>query len=1067
MPCCERSARSLVVTADVMSEPTCAAASTKNESRRTSAPRTRRLGLRCRQGYALIVVTVSTLLIVVASVIALALARESGIAAIAETRTASAYSAATTGVQWMLANLSSPSGKATCLAAAVARPGTPTSTRSGDKRIYRFDPEGRFAGIPSAPPPPGTSTQDWTALGHAHYALLAATDPLDPVNSVLVRSMGIDGTAQVVLETNVSVSPVQSLPSGLTGCFPASFQMSLRQEEGPVDYAGRFRLDGTLGFPLALSAEHNRVNGLARLPDAPVTVLVDPDDKQGVRWRGQQNLRALVPAAGVENIFGGTRTRNFVSDGAEPQAGWLYNPFLSNDPRIVDVFELTNMRGLGLGAGGGLFSGAPGAVFDTTSPGVTNPRGLPLVAFASAPAASATTTAQGGFLAQSAWATAGDDVARRGFYGCSNLGGADGTLNDATNVCLVGTTSDTGSPDWSAASVLQSGRAWAVLQAVVRQCTGSGSSINVVDGTPWWHPTRNPNGVRCANGFEWLENVAACLVVPRAAALAAGRATHALRDDNPYSVHEEFDDGDDNNNLAGCHPACVVATDVNGDGDIDDDDRPFRSVCLNLDAARVATYGPGMLVTRLQSTPGDVSSAAFANTVETNDAAIATTPVDRRNRTSMRWTAYNETTPAAPDVHDTSETKATRFKGRDGVVRIGGVVQERGNPALIARLDMSDRGPLGTCEQNCLAYGFGKDRTYGAHRSLTTTHADLAPHEAPPSEVVLGSQSRGGSKNDPHCVAEVPSHTSAGTPVLQHCNWDADDDGFLDRVSFALHSAYREECVGRHDGIAWAPAFDVSSNNDALAQGGGCTNDLPARHPDTAPAVVTPFCEDGSESALRAEVDRLAVAAQSVRPSALNNTTGRLTAGDGWWGGASCHMGQGVTFDGRPHDSMTPHIGSLRGLREDDTDAQGRPDYWIEDECPTPVVLKVDSSANLNIGKVCGCGILMLSGQSLNLGSDSHLLWRGLVVWTLKESGRQLKLSGNLDSTLIVDGGLLVLGTKGMQIVVEKSDLKKSGSGLIISPLSVAKQMYRYNPRALTDAFAVLPRPLRAMRRVR
>jgi hypothetical protein len=1010
--------------------------------------------VRRQRAYALLFVVMATVLVVTATTIALSMARDSSIAAVHEQRVAAAHAAATTGLQWMLANLSSTAGRQTLLAAAAASPGRPVAVSPGPSHIYRFDADGLHAGIPTPPPPAGTTTADWQAHGAAHFGLLAGIDPLDGVQGVLLRAIGVAGAAQVVLETNLQVTPTQNLPSAVTGCFPSNFRLGFFDQEGPYDYTGNFRIDGAAGVPLAFSVEHGRVNGLARIADAPVTVVVGPDEPVGVRWRGHQNLRSTQPASGVHNIFGGVRPTNLLRDGTMPSVDWRLNPFLANDPRIVDVVGTGALHGLGLGDGGGVFTGRPGAVLDTGL-GATRPRGLPLIAFFSAPSSSSTTVAQGGLLGQSAWATAGDVDARQGFYACYNAGGSDASLNDATNVCLVGATAATATPDWRATAVHRSGRAWGFVQAVLRQCTGSGNAINPVDGTPWWHPVDNGNGVRCANGFEWLENLAACLIVPREAARVAGRGTNALRDDNPAaSGTREFDDGSDDNNFSGCHPACLIATDVDGDGDSDDDDRPFRSVCINLDAQRVATYGPGMLDTRLMAVPGDRASSVFR-----------TIPEAAANATAHRWTDHN-LARGVPDVADVTDTKASRFVGRDGVVRIGGVVQERGNPALITRLDMSDRGPLGTCEQNCLAHGFGQDRTYGEHRNGTTSHGTSAPRDATTADVALGASSRAGTAADPHCVAAVPQHVASGTPVLQHCNWDHDQDGFLDRVSFALHSAYREECAARKDGLAWAPAFDISPNNEALLAPGGCSNDLPGRQVDSEPVALTPFCDGQVDTDLRADVERIVAAAQTITPSSLNRT-GNLTDGNGWWGGARCHMGQGITFGGVRHDQLTPHSGHLAGLDPADTDRLGRPDYWIEDTCPRPVVVRVASSANLTIGQVCGCGILILPSQTLTLGSNAHLLWRGLVLWELKQAGRELQLAGSNDSTLVVDGALLVTGVGAMQIRIDKA---VTTPGSVVDRTRVTgtvKQLYRANARAVSDAFAAVPLPLRATRRVR
>jgi prepilin-type N-terminal cleavage/methylation domain-containing protein len=409
----------------------------KRETEHESAPRAKSPS-RTSRGYALMLVVVSTLLVVTASAIALAVAREGSIAAINETRAASAHAAATTGLQWMLTNLSSAGGKSAVVQAATASMGTATRVLPGPKNLYRFNPDAQYAGVPTTPPAVGTSTADWTAFGNGHFGLLGGIDPLDQTRSVLIRSIGVVGNSQIVLETNLQLTPTQNLPSGITGCFPSNFQMTFYDQEGPYDYTGNFRMDGTLGVPLAISADHDRINGLARTPDATITIAADATYRQGVRWRGQQNLRSTTPASGVSNIFGGTRSTNFFSDGTGPFTNWASNPYLSNDPRLVDLFDTADMRGLGLGPGGGLFTGVAGATLDTTSAGVIRQRGLPLIAVTSAPSAAATSAANGGFLGQSAWATAGDDSARKGFYGCFNAGGTDATLNDATNVCLHG-----------------------------------------------------------------------------------------------------------------------------------------------------------------------------------------------------------------------------------------------------------------------------------------------------------------------------------------------------------------------------------------------------------------------------------------------------------------------------------------------------------------------------------------------------------------------------------------------------------------------------------------------------
>jgi hypothetical protein len=1058
---------------------------------------------RPRRGYALMLVVVVTLLVVTSAAIALAVARESTQAATNEARGASAHAVATTGIQWALTNLSSTGGKAAVVQAAVAAAGTATSVSPGPVNVYPFNADGQYAGIPTAPPAVGTSTANWTAFDDGHYGLLAAVDTLDPTRSVLIRVIGVVGTAQSVLETNLQLTPTQNLPAGMTGCFPAGFQITFYDQEGPYDYVGNFRIDGTLGVPLAMSSDHDRINGLARLGTSSTPAFDATVYPRGVKWRGQQNLRAAcnttnqtcAPSANrVQNIYGGSRiaqngfAANFIHDSAAPFSGWEKNAYLSNDPRLVDVLELANMRGLGLGRGGALYTGRAVSAL-ITGASVSRTRGLPLIAFNDAPSVftdSPTGCTAGTdcdvLLGEAEWAGQRDDQARKGFYACDNHS-AGAPRNESVNVCLVGKPTDGGTtePDWTDSAVNHSGRAWGFLQSVMRQCTGSGDSINRRDGSPWWHPTTNANGIRCANGFEWLENIAACLIVPRAAARIAARGTNSLRDDNPATgtpTPAEFSDGNADNNFAGCHPGCLLAANLDGDGAApdpqgddsttaqpDDDDRPFRSVCLNLDSTRLAYYGPGMLTTRLEATSGTPSTSFWATPVNGDgDAATGAAGAESNAAGAAQlWTEYNATTGVSADVAD--RTKGAVFMGADGIRRVGGAIVERGNIHLITRFDMGDRGPLGTCEQNCLAYGFGKDRTYGAHRNGTVTHGTpVLPSPVDntgSSNVTLGTLSKAATSTDSNCVAEVPQNVSAGTPVVQACNWDSNYDGKLDRYSYALNSAYREECVAQRDGVAWSPAFNISSENSSITGTTACLNDLPGMHPDTAPLPIAPFCENGAEEDLRADIDRIIAVAQPVNASELNKT-GALTNGAGWWGGAKCHMGSGTTFGGIGH---TAHAGNLADLSNSDVDALGRPDYWIEDTCPQPVVVRVDSSASLNIGHVCGCGVLIMPSQSISIAANSHFLWRGIVIWDMKTAGKELKIDGNGASTFVIDGGMLMTGTNGMEIKISK---KVSNASTISNAVDgTVKQFYRFNQAAVNDAFKAVPLPVRAIRRLR
>ena len=116
---------------------------------------------------------------------------EAMLAASTEARGAAAHAAATTGIQWMLTNMSSTGGKALAVQAASGAMNTPVTVLPDNRNVYRFDPDGKFAGAPATTlPAVGTSNADWTAFDQGHYALLAGIDPLDQKRSVLIRAIG-------------------------------------------------------------------------------------------------------------------------------------------------------------------------------------------------------------------------------------------------------------------------------------------------------------------------------------------------------------------------------------------------------------------------------------------------------------------------------------------------------------------------------------------------------------------------------------------------------------------------------------------------------------------------------------------------------------------------------------------------------------------------------------------------------------------------------------------------------------------------------------------------------------
>lgn len=955
------------------------------------------------RGYALMAVIVMSALVLAGAAFLITVGRENDQLAIQQKRSTEAYGVATAGLQWMLANMSNAAGRDSAVLAAT---GTATTVDPGALNLFPFNADDAFAGVGSAPPPKGVSNASWTAVGNGHYGMMAAVDPLDRKRSVLIRAIGVVGLSQVVLESNLKLNIAQVVPSGITGCFPSDFQITFYDQEGPYDYTGNFRMDGGIGVPLAISADHNRINGLARDTGTTNTpaVPVDGTYVQGRQWRGTQSLRVQAIATGVSNRFGGIQSTNLLTNGLAPLALWQSNPYLGNDPRIADSFSVgAGAKGLALGDSGLSYdSGAVAGAVDTSA-AATRQRGLPIIAFIGAPSTANVSAALGGFLGQAEWGGAKDDEARKGFYACDNHGGSGSTINAATEVCTKGS-AGAGAPDWSNNAVNHSGRAYGFIQSILRQCTGSGSSIDPITGSPF-KSAANANGIDCSNGFEWLENAAACLVLPRSVANASG--TNALR--------AAEDAGGTANNFAGCHPGCLIATDINADGAISNEDRPFRSVCINLDSTVTTSYGPGALPEKGPGKPFLGAADPYAGA----------------------WRAWNIAAGIASADIDDNGTPA-RFAASDGTVRLGGAVRERGNGLLITRLDMSDRGPLGTCEQNCLAYGWGKDVTYSTPATA-------------------------GTAADPNCTATVPAHAAGGGTTVEVCNMDFDLDGFLDRKSYALSSSYREDCADPHDGVAWAPAFNISSSNTNLG-GTGCLNDMPGRSVATKPLRLVPFCEDGNDADLREGIDELAAQATVITSNELNKTTANLNDGAGWFGGARCHMGSGATFGGA---ALThPHAGNLAGLNANDLDRLGHEDYWIEDTCPNPVVLKLDTNANVNVGKVCGCGVLIFTDNTLMFNGKSSFLWRGIVIWDMKTAGKELRIDGADGGTFVIEGAALLAGVQGMQIKITKK--VAGGTTIVNDPAGdTVKQLYHLNPQAIADAFLAVKTPVRSMRRLR
>ena len=124
-------------------------------------------------------------------------------------------------------------------------------------------------------------------------------------------------------------------------------QITFYDQESPYDYYGNMRFDGNGGLPIGMSADHNRLNGLARYDDNSTSPPADlaPFDPiggypSGLRWRGTQSLNGEALASGVETALGGLPATKVISDDAGPMVGWEGNPYLANDPRVGRAPEL-------------------------------------------------------------------------------------------------------------------------------------------------------------------------------------------------------------------------------------------------------------------------------------------------------------------------------------------------------------------------------------------------------------------------------------------------------------------------------------------------------------------------------------------------------------------------------------------------------------------------------------------------------------------------------------------------------------------------------------------------------
>lgn len=976
-------------------------------------------------------------IIIAAAAAALVLvAREGARATADDGKNARAWSTAMAGLTWAQLHLDDTSGKAALQAAAGG-----TATAAAGLTIHAFDPDDAFAGVGSAPPAKGVSNANWKAFEDGHFAILGAKDALS-ASSILVRAVGRTGTSQVVLETNLQVNVLKSLPGAFTGCFGGNTQITYFDEESPYDYYGNMRFDGNGGVPIGMSADHDRLNGLARNTEQTTTPPPDlspsdpmPNYPQGMRWRGTQSLRT-EPLAGVSTRVGGTPASNMVSDEIGNLVGWDGNPYMANDPRIAFQTKSSDVSDTKFGLG----LGADGRVDGISTAETQAQRGMPIIGYIGTP--NVVTPADGGFRGEEDWAPfKKDDRARKGFYGCDNHSGEDSTLGDAARACMTG--SKTGTAAWNAKGLYHSGRAWGFMSTILRQCTGSGDSINPKTGDPWFENTDNPNGVKCNPAFEYLENVAACTIMPKSVA----RGTNGQRPSGNSVLIDDF---------RGCHPGCLLAADFTPTDGTDEAHTPYRSVCINLDAETVTPYGPDIKTalnpaswTLIPPPPVTIDPLPLAPVTVPPTVVLPTHP-----RYIFNWTIYamlskitefgSATLPGLPQLPGpVLPTNDIAIDAAGDVIKLPGFVHERGNTSLITRFDLTDRGPLGTCEQNCLGYGFGRDRTYGAHRI------------EPGLGGVIGTVAKPGE-----CSAFVPKEPSGHDQV--HCNTDYDRDGIFDRKTYAIASSYREECADKHDGVSWGPTFNISSTNPTIG-GSGCVNRLPSDSAGAPDVTLTPFCDQGALSEITASVDALLASATEAAPANLS-LRGTLIDGDNWFGGARCHMGSAVTgYAGRPDPNVHPHSGGLTGVSNNDLDVFGHPDYWIEDECPDPQIVKVTSA--LDVGHICGCGVLVLDDVPLKFEADAHLLWRGLVIWRMNSIGGTVWDAGAKGfASFIVEGGFLATGNQDFKIVITRQD--EDATDVTNDENSAHKQHFRMNPNAIQEALNGQTSAIQAVRRI-
>ncbi|MBI5494653.1 MAG: hypothetical protein HY904_06455 [Deltaproteobacteria bacterium] len=583
------------------------------------------------------------------------------------------------------------------------------------------------------------------------------------------------------------------------------------------------------------------------------------------------------------------------------------------------------------------------------------------------------------------WAAQKDDEARKGIYACDNHA-TDTTSpphKDAAYNCSMGAALN-GAPNWADNNANHSGLSWNVIQSVVRHCRGNG---RYGIGSHYLQ-------VRCDTGYKYLENVAACLILPpelrtyvQKNATLGGTPPAAWGPDGVVGGTDNYreDDGAPNTavgtNLAGClsgtttcnqegdfrldfgecNDACVIGTWTGSDSNT----YPL-SACINLDSAGQHTYG-------------------FAS--GTNNSATCSPPA----------------TGSAHDDHVTASGHTTGWC----------VYNEVGSNNFLMRLDLTDQGPLGTCDTNCLQRV--AEQTTGGGCTVPTNAGMPAPGDVDANErCVADGLTPGTGYSNPRNLVQFSGWTGRK-------NWDSNGDGTDDARSFALFSKPATWLQHPNHRLNWLP-----SNSTNVWTGSSFAD----------------YCDptSGAQTEMVNLLDSLSTSAATVFDDGTN-TNGAVTSGTTRYVGLSA----GKSKDGADHTADCHFT--------DTVDEYGRADPWMDPTQCKPYVVQTASGLNINAGgKICGCGLLLVkgSGGSGSIALSGQLLWYGLIV--VYSSAANLTLNHNSSGTspypssFYLEGGFLGVGSGTSTNLNMSTKLNSLTAGM--------SNHIRYNPVAISEALS-------------